>query len=270
MVKAIDLIGSNSQLQSHWFRRIIAAIIDSIILWIVSIIIVFAITLVGVLGFWWLIMPGLLSGFFMGIIMLLYFVILEGMSGATMGKRFMNLKVVSTAGRMDMIKALIRNISKIYWLIILLDWIIGLVTEGDPRQRMMDRIANTTVVRTDAQEIFQGAYQPPGGPRPAPMPPPSQYPPQYPAQQPQAPGQPMAAPPRASPPVAQAPHQAAPQPAPVSTPPEEVAGGERQFTRGELVNLRKDDLIKMARDKNLKVSGTKRDLIDRILGEEVT
>jgi hypothetical protein len=30
--------------------------------------------------------------------------------------------------------------------------------------------------------------------------------------------------------------------------------------------MRKDDLVKIARDKGLKISGTKRDLIDRILG----
>jgi hypothetical protein len=44
--------------------------------------------------------------------------------------------------------------------------------------------------------------------------------------------------------------------------------GEVKYTRSELVNLRKDELIKIARQRDLKTSGTKRDLIDRILGEE--
>jgi hypothetical protein len=33
--------------------------------------------------------------------------------------------------------------------------------------------------------------------------------------------------------------------------------------------MRKDELMKLARDKGLKTSGTKRDIIDRLLGEEV-
>ena len=51
---------------------------------------------------------------------------------------------------------------------------------------------------------------------------------------------------------------------------EPVAEGEQKvYTREELVNLRKDELITIARERNLKISGTKRDIIDRILGEEV-
>jgi len=72
---------------------------------------------------------------------------LEGLTGATLGKRFFNLQVVSTEGRVDFIKALIRNVSKIHILILLIDWVAGFITEGDPRQRFLDRIADTTVVR---------------------------------------------------------------------------------------------------------------------------
>jgi uncharacterized RDD family membrane protein YckC len=259
MVKALDLIGSNSQLQNHWVRRIIAAIIDGVISLVILIIILsFGITIP---AFW------ILGPFIPGIVWLFYSAILEGMMDATLGKRLMSLQVIATEGQMNLIKALIRNVSKIHVIFILADWLVGFITEGDPRQRYLDRIADTTVVRTDAQEIFLGAYQPPAGPMPAPIQPSSEVP-QYPSRPTPSP-QPYAA-----------------EPQQAYTPPQEEVGGpgpavaeekvepeaegvHKELTREELVNLRKDELIQIARDKSLKITGTKRDLIDRILGEEV-
>lgn len=251
MVKAIDLIGSNSQLQNHWVRRIIAAIIDGVIAFII--LIIFWSIGIFIPAFW------LVGPFIPGLVWLLYSAILEGFTGATLGKRFFNLQVVSVEGRIDIIKAFIRNASKIHILFFLVDWIAGFITDGDPRQRFLDRIADTTVVRTDMQEIFLGAYQPPAGPMPAPYQEPAQAP-QYPAQIYSAPQQ-TAAPPQ----------QKVVTPAPVAEEKVEPAaeGAKKDFTREELVNLRKDELTKIAREKDLKTTGTKRDLIDRILGEEV-
>ncbi len=262
MVKAIDLIGSNAQMQQHWIRRFVAAIIDGIIMSVIWIVISIVLGIIGV-SVHWTIIP-----FFTGSFWLLYSAFLEGTSGATIGKRLMNLLVVSTEGAMDLGKAFIRNVSKIYGLIFLIDWLVGFVTDGDPRQRYLDRIANTTVVRTDAQEIFLGAYQPPAGPMPRPYGP-QQPAPQY--QQPQYPAQQPAQQPYGQPTPQPQPAPAAPQEAP-SAPQEKAeptTEKEVGYTREELVNLKKDELIKMVKDRGLKVSGTKRDLIDRILGEEV-
>ena len=271
MVKAIDLIGSNKQLQDHWVRRIAAAIIDGIIMFVIWIIITILIAIASIIiPLMWVLYP-----FFSGLLWVLYSAVLETMSGATIGKRVLNLQVVPVEGPMDFIKALIRNISKIYWILILIDWIVGFVTDGDPRQRFLDRVADTTVVRTDMQEVFLGAYQPPAGPMPAPYYPhagPSPYPPQQASyqgpSQPQPYPQPQSAVPRQeyTPPETQ---ETAPMvPKKESTIPT-AEGVPKEYTRDELVNLRKDELMKIARDKNMKISGTKRDLIDRILGEEV-
>ena len=259
MVKALDLIGSNSQLQNHWVRRIIAAIIDGVIMLVIWMIVAFA--LIFTPGGLW-VMP-----FFSGVLWILYSVVLEGMMGATLGKRLMSLRVIATEGPMDFIKALIRNVSKIYWLFILADWLIGFITDGDPRQRFLDRVADTTVVRTDIQEIFLGAYQPPAGPMPAPIQPSSEMP-QYPSQPTPSP-QPYTAEPQQTytPPKQEV---EVPGPKVKEEKVEPVAEGEQKvYTREELVNLRKDELITIARERNLKISGTKRDIIDRILGEEV-
>jgi hypothetical protein len=55
----------------------------------------------------------------------------------------MGLKVQMLDGsRLTFNKALTRNISKIFWPILLIDFIIGIATPGtDPRQRYFDRIA---------------------------------------------------------------------------------------------------------------------------------
>ena len=88
--------------------------------------------------------------FILGIIEVLYFVFLEvSWDGATIGKKIMGLKVQMTNGsKVTFDKSLIRNISKIFWIFLILDWLLGVLSPGsDPRQKYTDRIAGTTVVQ---------------------------------------------------------------------------------------------------------------------------
>ena len=146
MSTGFDKIGSDTELQSHWIKRIIAIIIDSIILAIVVSIIMIPFGLMvafGFLGFWYypFVFP-----FLVGILSFLYFMFMESYYEGTIGKKILNLKVTTVDGkRVSMDKALIRNISKIFWLFLILDVIIGFATTGDPRQKYTDRIAQTTV-----------------------------------------------------------------------------------------------------------------------------
>ena len=181
MPTAFELIGHNAALQEHWIRRLIAAVIDGILLAIVVFIFNFAFSI-----FLW--------GFFVwpfvgGVLWWLYSMLFEGAMGATIGKRLVSLQVVAVDGLMDLPRAMIRNISKIYWLFLLLDLILGAMTQGDPRQRYLDRIARTTVTRVDQQAYMEeqfrmmqhmpphpappppGAYRPPVGPQAPPAPP---------------------------------------------------------------------------------------------------
>src|SRR3989475_1903451 len=145
MPSAIDLIGHNPALQDHWFRRLGAALIDGIV--VAVIFLLFALPL-AFLGLAWYVVP-----FLYGVIWLGYSMLLEALFGATIGKRLLSLHVVALDGNLDIMHCLVRNISKVYWLLFLVDLIIGGVTQGDPRQRLLDRIARTTVTRVD-----QGAY----------------------------------------------------------------------------------------------------------------
>ena len=164
--------GSSSELDmNHWLYRFLALIIDSIIIGIPVYIIwnfVFWSLFWG--GAWWLLGYGswLVLPLLLGIIEVFYFVVLDVSWGATVGKRVLGLQVqMVNGGKVTFDKAFIRNISKIYWLFLLLDWIIGIATPGpDRRQKYTDRIAGTTVVQV--KQAFPSAAPPPPPPPPPP------------------------------------------------------------------------------------------------------
>jgi uncharacterized RDD family membrane protein YckC len=152
---------------THWAIRLIALIIDSIIIFIPTAIIYFIILFVSpnffVFG-GFLVIP-----FILGILEVLYFVFLDVYWGGTIGKRVMGLHVqMVNGGKVPIGKAFIRNISKIYWIFLLLDWLIGVATPGaDRRQKYSDRIAGTTVVQT-GRALVGSTEPPPPTPTPAP------------------------------------------------------------------------------------------------------
>jgi uncharacterized RDD family membrane protein YckC len=167
---------SSGQLDfSHWLIRLVAYIIDSIIIAIPVYIIYYIVLLSiiftgGVTGFFAIYGFAFVFPFFFGIIEVLYFVILDVSWGATIGKRVMGLQVQMTnGGKVQFDKAFIRNISKIFWLFLILDWLIGIATTGsDKRQKFTDRWAGTTVVQVGKSPI---AITPPPQSSPPPPPP---------------------------------------------------------------------------------------------------
>jgi uncharacterized RDD family membrane protein YckC len=159
MLRRFEAVRTNTSLQNLWTRRAIAFIIDSLILLVVLAVLsaVLAIILAPVLVFSWDAYSGFFSGFsaiFGLVIVWGYYVALEGSAGATIGKRFMELKVKSHKGNMNYTKAFVRSFTKA-WLplfaaLFALDLIIGFLTEGDPKQRFSDVVADTAVVHTRA------------------------------------------------------------------------------------------------------------------------
>ena len=163
MVSALNIIGSDKSLQDHWAKRFVALIIDYAIFLIISWLL-FSLLFIQWWGTWWgpayvgwtVIQPG-----FAGLFLFLYSMAMESASGgATLGKRVMSLRVIPLTGEMDLGKALIRNVSKIHWLFLLLDWLVGFVSDGDPKQKWLDRVGGTTVVITTAlTDQEQHTYQ---------------------------------------------------------------------------------------------------------------
>jgi uncharacterized RDD family membrane protein YckC len=139
MVTGFDYLSKDHALQTHWVKRFVAIVIDSLLIWL-PLLIFFEI-----LGFG-AVVPSLLFG----PILFLYALIFEMAIGGTLGKVMMHLKAVSVSGQMNSSQATIRNISKIFGLFLLLDWIIGMLTDTtDPRQKWLDQLARTSVIAID-------------------------------------------------------------------------------------------------------------------------
>lgn len=80
----------------------------------------------------------------------LYYILLEGVTGATLGKKLVKIKVVRENGSpCGLGPALVRNILRIVDGLPFL-YIIGaiLVSRSDKKQRLGDRLAKTVVVKT--------------------------------------------------------------------------------------------------------------------------
>ncbi len=77
----------------------------------------------------------------------------EYLFGRTLGKAGMGLEVKSMEPYLRPRQVALRNVPKVFWYIFpLVDVLLGLLTEGDPRERFMDRLAGTTVVMSWAIE----------------------------------------------------------------------------------------------------------------------
>lgn len=79
------------------------------------------------------------------ILIMLYFVYCEVNKGATIGKAIMYLKVKSSNGRkINIQQAILRNISKIYWIPIIFDWAIGKILKSE--DRFLNGLTSTKVI----------------------------------------------------------------------------------------------------------------------------
>jgi uncharacterized RDD family membrane protein YckC len=163
--------GSSPQIDlGHWVLRLIAYIIDSVITGIVAWILV-SFVFVSLLlseAFYWLYIGWgyyLILLFIVGILQLLYFIFLDVAWGGTIGKRILGLQVqMVNGGKVTIDKSFVRNISKIFVLFVLLDWLVALITPGsDNRQKYTDRMAGTTVVQT-SQAVVAMSPPPPSQP----------------------------------------------------------------------------------------------------------
>ena len=144
-------LSSDWRVQRHWLRRVIAYVIDFILVGIFTAVIFLILSLPFLFRApwnWW-VNWRTLFGFpsLAWVVYLLYFTLMESSYSYTFGKGGMGLKVVIVGGGPpNLTKAFLRNLSKVFWGFLLLDVILGLASRGDPRQRFMDQVAETTVV----------------------------------------------------------------------------------------------------------------------------
>lgn len=163
----MEATGQNTQIDmGHWLLRLIAIIIDGIIIGIVASILWFFVFLAFLFtgGLAFFAFYGLYL-FGWGIFWVIYAIVLESAWSATLGKRLLGLRVQTVnGGRATINQLIIRNISKIIPPLVILDWLIGILTPGDKRQKYLDRVAGTTVVQ--ASQPFASVTPPPPPPPP--------------------------------------------------------------------------------------------------------
>jgi uncharacterized membrane protein len=149
-VSGVDILMRDTRAQSYWVRRFIAFLIDAVIVVIVLIFIglVVAVPLLVVSGtsIFAAVFAGLFSIVY-GVVLVVYFMLAEANGGVTLGKRLMGLKVIVLGGRSpNLAESGIRNVSKIYWLLLLLDVIVGLAVSKNYTQKYSDKMVSTEVV----------------------------------------------------------------------------------------------------------------------------
>jgi len=142
MPSGFEVLGHNRALQLHWARRFGAYAIDAVVAlmptWLV-------LALLGAAS------DVVLLGVASGVVFVLYGTAAEALLGKTLGKYVFDLEVRPVRGALTVGKAAARNAPKFFWYLFpLLDAILGLLGEGDPRQRFSDRAVGTTVVWREA------------------------------------------------------------------------------------------------------------------------
>jgi uncharacterized RDD family membrane protein YckC len=145
----------------QWAKRVIAYIIDVAIVSVAVYVLVLAVALPAFPAiFFGQTLPfGWFWGFWLGgiapLIILAYFVLAEALFEKTIGKELMGLRVARLDGkRLDLWSSIVRNISKIAFILLIIDVAAGLGTHGDGRQKYSDRYVGTIVETTNNSRII--------------------------------------------------------------------------------------------------------------------
>lgn len=139
MPTGYDLLEHNHDFRMHMLKRLAAALVDVVIIFVPVTLAVFLFGLEP---------REMLTGVLSGFCWFVYAAISESKIGTTLGKRMMGLIVVSKDGPMTLSKGIVRNVPKMFWYVFLpVDVLVGLSRDGDPRQRWVDSVATTIVIK---------------------------------------------------------------------------------------------------------------------------
>lgn len=149
-MSGIDALTKDQKAQEYWVERLIALIVDYVIVYvvlgIVTAFIAIPALLTGGAAYFGVVFGGV--AILWGVVFVVYNAVMEASSGASIGKKLFRLKVVSKRGsNPPFTEAFIRNLSKIYWLLLLLDVIVGLAVSRGYQQKYSDHFMETAVVR---------------------------------------------------------------------------------------------------------------------------
>lgn len=151
----LELLRDDKNVQNHWARRLFAIVIDGLLVTAVLTVIALITAIPFLIGFgiplattfsvWWAGWWGFWGGG-AGLFLFLYSFLAEGLYGRTLGKEIMGLRVERVDGKkIGFRESVVRNVSKIFWALLLLDVLVGLGTHGEVSQKWSDRYIGTKV-----------------------------------------------------------------------------------------------------------------------------
>ncbi len=155
----LDHLARDRYAQEHWLYRVIAFLIDAVIVGIGLLILVFLVTLASghpILTFPFEITIVPTSAAIGGsVVLFFYFLVSETVYGTSIGKSIFHLQVVNVDGtRPDPFKIAVRNISKIYFVLLVLDILAGILSHSRRGQKFSDYVANTNIIITNREIGF--------------------------------------------------------------------------------------------------------------------
>jgi len=153
-ISGISTLSRDAKAQEYWFKRLLAYVIDAVVVYAVVGLAAAAAVLPGffaglfVPGYSPQIFPfGAYLGTFASLLLVLYFTLAEATYGKTIGKGIMGLHVsTESGGRPALGASFLRNVSKINWVLLLLDVILGLALEVGYTRKFSDRYLGTSVI----------------------------------------------------------------------------------------------------------------------------
>ena len=143
MVSGFEIWGHDANLRRHWKLRFLAFAYDMAIT-IMPTVIVLHLQGVEDMEFY-----GIYSSF----VFFLASAITESGMGASPGKLLFGFRVHAVNGHNLPFKAFGRNLNRLFWFLLPpIDWAVGMAMRGDPRQRLLDRLAGTKVVHSEESD----------------------------------------------------------------------------------------------------------------------
>jgi uncharacterized RDD family membrane protein YckC len=139
MPTGYDLIEHNHDFRIHIMKRLAAALIDAAAVFLPVTLIIYIAGLEP---------KELLAGVFSGFAWFIYAAMSESLTGTSLGKKMLGFIVVSKDGPMTFSKGIVRSVPKMFWFIFLpVDVLVGLSRDDDPRQRWVDSVSATVVIK---------------------------------------------------------------------------------------------------------------------------
>ncbi len=139
MQTGFEIMDYDRNLKDLWIRRTLAGAVDFAITSVISFFIIYFLRPMDYMDL-------IFIFFVQGPVWFLYSVIFDVISGKTPGKYLFRIRAVAFVGNLSVGQAIVRNLTKLNAIIAVADAITGLSTEGDPRQRYIERFIDSVVI----------------------------------------------------------------------------------------------------------------------------